>query len=210
MSLQDWVRRTRAPEPATVKREVTVIEPADLLDVDATDDPEAMPVLCCTGESVGAAAFSALWLKRIATSGRYAAAVSVRGQGNTPPAAGDADAYAHDVVQAAIDLPRQAVIIGHGLGAGWAALAAARYPAAALVLVAPKKMPKQPPKPVGSPPVLLAVSESQAQSKVVQAITDAYGVAPLTFSDAGDDVFKGPSAEGLLDAILSWLDRKKD
>jgi hypothetical protein len=90
-----------------------------------------------------------------------------------------------------------------------AALAAGRYPAAGLVLVSPQKFPKQPPKPVGGPPVLLVVSESEAQSKEAQAVTEAYGIAPLTFAGAPDDVFKGGAAEGLLDAILSWLDGKK-
>jgi pimeloyl-ACP methyl ester carboxylesterase len=163
VSLQAWVRRTRTPEPAPVEREVIVIEPMDLLDAEISDDPEASPVLCCTGESAGASAFNALWLKRIAGSGRHAAAVSVRGQGNTPAAPGGPDACAHDVVQAATGLPRQAVLVGHGRGAAWAALAAARYPAAALVLVAPRQMPKQPPKPVGAPRVLLAVGEADAQ-----------------------------------------------
>ncbi|GAB3223249.1 hypothetical protein GCM10027447_10790 [Glycomyces halotolerans] len=210
MSLQAWVRRTRTPEPAPVRREIAVVEPADLFDVETVDDPDASPVLCCTGDQAGAAAFGVLWLKRIAASGRYAAAVSVRGQGNTPAAPGGPEAFAHDVVQAAMTVPRQTVLIGHGLGAGWVALAAARYPAAAVVLVSPRKPPKQLPKPVGSPPVLLVVSEADAQSKETQAITDAYGVAPLTFPGAADDVFKGPGAEGLLDAILSWLQGKQD
>lgn len=208
MSLQAWVRRTRAPEPAAVRREVTVVEPADLFDVDITDDPDASPVLCCTGESVGAAAFVPLWLKRIAASGRHAAAVSVRGQGNTPAAPGGPDARAHDLVQAATGLPRQAVLIGHGRGAAWAALAAARYPAAALVLVSPQGMPKQPQKPVGAPRVLLAVGETETQSKEAQAVTETYGVAPLTFPGTAEDVFKGPAAEELLDALLSWLGRE--
>ncbi|MCH7232490.1 alpha/beta fold hydrolase [Glycomyces sp. L485] len=208
MSLQAWVRRTRTPEPAAVEREIAVIEPADLFDFEAQDDPDASPVLCCTGDGAGAAAFGVLWLKRIAGSGRYAAAVSVRGQGNTPAAPGGVEAYVHDVVQAAIAIPRRAVLVGHGRGAAWTALAAARYPADALVLVAPQKLPKSLPKPVGDPRVLLVVSESEAQSKQTQAVTDAYGVAPLTFPGASEDVFKGPGAEGLLDAILSWLNRK--
>ena len=208
MSLQAWLRRTRMPEPVAVEREVNVLEPADLFDVDAKDDPEASPVLCCSGEQTGAAVFGPLWLKRIAASGRCAAAVSVRGQGGTPAAPGGAEAYAHDVVQAAVGLPRQAVLIGHGVGAGWCALAAARYPVSALVLVAPRKFPKKPPRPVGEPPVMLAVSEAEAQSREVQAVTAAYGVAPLTFPGGSGEVFNGPNSEGLLDAVLSWLDRK--
>ncbi|WP_051392845.1 alpha/beta fold hydrolase [Glycomyces arizonensis] len=208
MSLQVWVRRTRTPEPASVKREIAVIEPSDLLEIEARDDPDASPVLCCTGESAGAAAFGGLWLKRIAGAGRYAAAVSVRGQGSTPAAPGGLEACAHDVVQAAIGLPRQAVLVGHGSGAAWAALAAGRYPAAALVLVSPQKMPKQPPRPVGEPKVLLAVGEAEAQSKEAQATAEAYGVAPLTFAGNSGDVFTGAGAEGLLDAVLSWLGSK--
>ena len=209
MSLQAWVRRTRAPEPAAVAREVAVVEPADLLDYETKDDPDASPLLCCTGDPAGASAFAHLWLKRIAGSGRYASAVSVRGQGNTPAAPGGADACAHDLVQAAIGVPRQSVLVGHGVGAHWAALAAARYPAAALVLVSPQRLPKRLPKPVGAPRVLLAVGDTESQSKEVQTVTDAYAVAPLTFGGAAGDVFKGPGAEELVDAILSWLDRRQ-
>lgn len=209
MSLTAWIRRARTPEPVPVRREIAVFEPADLFDIEIKDNPETNPVLCCTGDPAGAAAFNALWLKRIATSGRYAAAVSVRGQGGTPTADGGPEARAHDVVQAAVTVPRQAVLIGHGEGAAWAALAAGRYPAAGLVLVSPQRFPKQPPKPVGGPPVLLVVSESETQSKEVQAVSEAYGVTPLTFAGAPDDVFKGGAAEGLLDAVLSWLDSQK-
>jgi len=208
MSLTAWVRRARTPAPVAVAREFAYLEPADLFDLDIKDDPEASPALCCTGDPAGAAAFNALWLKRIAASGRYAAAVSVRGQGGTAVAEGGVEARAHDLVQAAVNVPRQAVLIGHREGASWAALAAGRYPAAGLVLVSPQKFPKQPPKPVGNPPVLLVVSESEAQSKEAQAVTDAYGVAPLTFAGSPDEVFKGPAAEGLLDAVLSWLANK--
>jgi pimeloyl-ACP methyl ester carboxylesterase len=220
MSLDAWVRRTRAPEPAAVARGLVAVAPEDVLDVGATVDPDLAPVLCVTGDPAGASAFQASWLGRIAAAGHYAAAVSVRGQGNTPDAEGGLEAFVNDVVQAATAVPRQTVLVGHGLGAAWAAHAAARYPAAALVLLAPAKVvrtpfpgvlrkPEAPPKPVGSPPVCLVVAESEAQSKQVQALTDAYGVAPLTFPGAAADVFKGPSAEGLLDAVLSWLDRKE-
>ncbi|MEV3935684.1 hypothetical protein AB0K52_06880 [Glycomyces sp. NPDC049804] len=209
MSLTAWSRRARTPEPVPVRREIAVFEPADLFDIEIKDNPETNPVLCCTGDPAGAAAFNASWLKRIATSGRYAAAVSVRGQGGTPAAAGGPEARAHDVVQAAVTVPRQTVLIGHREGAAWAALAAGRYPAAGLVLVSPLRVPKQLPKPVGEPPVLLVVSESETQSKEVQAVSDEYGITPLTFAGAPDDVFKGATAEGLLDTILSWLDAQK-
>ncbi|GAA2132949.1 hypothetical protein [Glycomyces algeriensis] len=209
MSLTAWVRRARTPEPVPVRREIAVFEPADLFDIEIKDNPETNPVLCCTGDPAGAAAFNALWLKRIASSGRYAAAVSVRGQGGTPTAEGGPEARAHDVVQAAVTVPRQTVLMGHGEGAAWAALAAGRYPAAGLVLVSPQRVPKQLPKPVGEPPVLLVVSESETQSKEAQAVADEYGITPLTFAGAPNDIFKGPAAEGLLDTVLSWLDAQK-
>jgi pimeloyl-ACP methyl ester carboxylesterase len=209
MSLTAWVRRARTPEPVPVRREIAVFEPADLFDIEIKDNPETNPVLCCTGDPAGAAAFNALWLKRIASSGRYAAAVSVRGQGNTPTAEGGPQARAHDVVQAAVTVPRQTVLMGHGEGAAWAALAAGRYPAAGLVLVSPQRVPKQLPKPVGEPPVLLVVSESETQSKEAQAVADEYGITPLTFAGAPNDIFKGPAAEALLDTVLSWLDAQK-
>ncbi|MFG3338841.1 hypothetical protein [Glycomyces sp. NPDC048151] len=209
MSLTAWVRRARTPEPSPVRREIAVFEPADLFDIEIKDNPETNPVLCCTGDPAGAAAFNALWLKRIASSGRYAAAVSVRGQGGTPAADGAQVARAHDVVQAAVTVPRQTVLIGHREGAAWAALAAGRYPAAGLVLVSPQKAPKQLPKPVGEPPVLLIVSESETQSKETQAFADEYGITPLTYAGAPDDVFKGAAAEALLDTVLSWLDSQK-
>lgn len=209
MSLTAWIRRARTPEPVPVRREIAVFEPADLFDIEIKDNPETNPVLCCTGDPAGAAAFNALWLKRIASSGRYAAAVSVRGQGGTPAADGGIEARAHDVVQAAVTVPRQTVLVGHGEGAAWAALAAGRYPAAGLVLLSPQRFPKQLPKPVGEPPVLLVVSESQTQSKEVQAVADEYGITPLTFAGAPDDVFKSAAAEGLLDTVLSWLDAQK-
>jgi pimeloyl-ACP methyl ester carboxylesterase len=209
MSLTAWIRRARTPEPVPVRREIAVFEPADLFDIEIKDNPETNPVLCCTGDPAGAAAFNALWLKRIASSGRYAAAVSVRGQGGTPAADGGLEARAHDVVQAAVTVPRQTVLVGHGEGAAWAALAAGRYPAAGLVLLSPQRFPKQLPKPVGEPPVLLVVSESQTQSKEVQVVADEYGITPLTFAGAPDDVFKSAAAEGLLDTVLSWLDAQK-
>ena len=67
MSLTAWVRRARTPEPVPVRREIAVFEPADLFDIEIKDNPETNPVLCCTGDPAGAAAFNALWLKRIAT-----------------------------------------------------------------------------------------------------------------------------------------------
>ena len=69
------------------------------------------------------------------SAGYPAYAMSLRGHGDS--GAGPATtlrAYAHDVVQVAARLPRQAVLIGHGVGGLAVANALARYPARAGVL----------------------------------------------------------------------------
>ena len=86
----------------------------------------------------GAWVFAEHWLGHAAARGFPAYALSLRGHGASGPAP-DATlrAYAHDVVQVAAGLPRQAVLVGHGAGALVVAHALARYPACAAVLVAP-------------------------------------------------------------------------
>jgi pimeloyl-ACP methyl ester carboxylesterase len=64
--------------------------------------------------------------------------MSLRGHGESGSAPKTTlRAYAHDVVQVVARLPRQAVLVGHGVGALAVAQALARYPARAGVLVAP-------------------------------------------------------------------------
>ena len=96
------------------------------------------PVLFVPGYGYGAWAFEEHWLEHAAQRGFPAYAMSLRGHGGSE-AVPDATlrAYAHDVVQVAASLPRQAVLVGHGAGALVVSRALARYPARAGVLVAP-------------------------------------------------------------------------
>ncbi|QOC91013.1 alpha/beta fold hydrolase [Micromonospora craniellae] len=96
------------------------------------------PLLFVPGYGHGAWVYAEHWLGHAAARGFPAYAVSLRGHGGSGPAP-DATlrAYAHDVVQVAAGLPRQAVLVGHGAGALVVAHALARYPARAAVLVAP-------------------------------------------------------------------------
>src|SRR5215216_338790 len=96
------------------------------------------PVLFGPGYGHGAWAFARHWLEHTADRGFPAYAMSLRGHGGSgaDPQARLRD-YVHDVTQVAAGLPRQAVLVGHGAGALVVAMALARYPARAGVLVAP-------------------------------------------------------------------------
>src|SRR4051794_1124468 len=93
-------------------------------------DEDRPPVLFVAGLCHGAWAFAEHWLDHTAARGFAAYAVSPRDRGGLR-------AYAHDVVQVAASLPRQAVLVGHGTGALVVARALGRYPARAAVLAAP-------------------------------------------------------------------------
>ncbi len=102
-------------------------------------DGDRPPVLFVPGFGHGAWAYAEHWLAHTAGRGYPAYAMSPRGHGtsgNTDRAA-SLRAYAHDVVQVAVGLPRQAVLVGHGVGALVLGRALARYPARAVVLVSP-------------------------------------------------------------------------
>jgi pimeloyl-ACP methyl ester carboxylesterase len=125
LRFEDWTD----PVPP-VAREVLSAAPA-------TDDG-LPPLLFVPGLGHGAWAFAEHWLPHAAGRGFPAHAVSLRGQGGSGAAPGtDLRAYAHDVVQVAAGLPRQAVLVGHGAGALVVARALTRYPARAAVLAAP-------------------------------------------------------------------------
>ena len=117
LRFDDWT----SPVPP-VRREVLRAMPAD--------DEGHPPLLFVPGLGHGAWAFAEHWLGHAASRGFAAQALSPREHG-------DFRAYAHDVVQVAASLPRQAVLVGHGAGALIVARALARYPARAAVLVAP-------------------------------------------------------------------------
>jgi pimeloyl-ACP methyl ester carboxylesterase len=96
------------------------------------------PLLFVAGYAHGAWAFAEKWLEHSAARGYAAYAMSLRGHGESGSAPKTTmRAYVHDVVQVAARLPRQAVLIGHGVGGLAVAAALARYPARAGVLVAP-------------------------------------------------------------------------
>jgi pimeloyl-ACP methyl ester carboxylesterase len=110
----------------------------EVLAATSAEPTDAPPVLFVPGFGHGAWVFEEHWLEHTAERGFPAYAMSVRGHG----ASGDAPkatlrAYAHDVTQVAAGLPRQAVLVGHGAGALVVAMALARYPARAGVLVSP-------------------------------------------------------------------------
>jgi pimeloyl-ACP methyl ester carboxylesterase len=96
------------------------------------------PLLFVPGFRHGAWVFAEHWLEHAAERGFPAYAMSLRGHGESADAPKTTlRAYTHDVVQVAARLPRQAVLIGHGVGGLAVARALARYPARAGVLVAP-------------------------------------------------------------------------
>jgi pimeloyl-ACP methyl ester carboxylesterase len=96
------------------------------------------PLLFVPGYLHGAWAFVEKWLEHAAGRGFPAYAMSLRGHGESGTAQRTTlRAYTHDVVQVAARLPRQCVLIGHGVGGLAVANALARYPARAGVLVAP-------------------------------------------------------------------------
>jgi pimeloyl-ACP methyl ester carboxylesterase len=116
--------------PRPVRREVLGAQPVDPAD--------APPVLFVPGFGHGAWVYAEHWLDHTADRGFPAYAMSLRGHGESGAAPkADLRAYAHDVTQVAAGLPRQAVLVGSGAGALVVAMALARYPARAAVLVSP-------------------------------------------------------------------------
>ncbi|GLY93382.1 alpha/beta hydrolase [Actinoplanes sp. NBRC 103695] len=113
---EDWTSPVRP-----VRREVLSVVP---------DDATEPPVLFVPGPAFGAWVFAEHWLGHAAGRGFPAHALTARAEGGLRE-------YAHDVVQVAAALPRQAVLVGHGVGATIVARALGRYPARAAVLVSP-------------------------------------------------------------------------
>jgi pimeloyl-ACP methyl ester carboxylesterase len=131
MRWREWASPVRP-----VQREVLTSQPAP--DGLTEADRVKPPLLFVAGYGHGAWAFAEHWLEHCAERGFAAYSMSLRGHGESGSAARTTlRAYAHDVVQVAARLPRQAVLIGHGVGGLAAAQAMARYPARAGVLVSP-------------------------------------------------------------------------
>ena len=119
-----------------VQREVLTSQP--IADELGQHDRNRPPLLFVPGYGHGAWAFAENWLEHCAARGYAAYAMSLRGHGESGSAPHTTiRSYTHDVVQVAARLPRQAVLIGHGVGALAVGRAMARYPARAGVLVAP-------------------------------------------------------------------------
>jgi pimeloyl-ACP methyl ester carboxylesterase len=125
------VRRREVARPVRpVRREVLTATP----EVDSSRPP----LLLVPGFGAGAWVYAEHWLDHAAGRGFRVHAMSVRGHGDSGRAPrASLRAYVHDVVQVAVSLPRQAVLVGHGAGALVVARALARYPARAAVLAAP-------------------------------------------------------------------------
>lgn len=132
MRWRDWSAPVRP-----VQREVLTSQPAKAEGYFETENVKP-PLLFVPGYGHGAWAFTEKWLEHAAERGYPAYAMSLRGHGDSGTAGRTTlRAYAHDVVQVAARLPKQAVLIGHGVGGLAVAHALARYPARAGVLVAP-------------------------------------------------------------------------
>lgn len=124
----DW---SFPPSPAT--RDVRSVLPVG--------QPGRPPLLFVHGFAQGSWCFAEHWMEYAADRGFPAYAVSLRGHegssGGQRRRRITMREYVHDVVQAAAGLPRQAILVGHGLGGLVVARALSRYPARAGVLVAP-------------------------------------------------------------------------
>jgi pimeloyl-ACP methyl ester carboxylesterase len=131
------------------------------------------PLLFVPGLGQGAWCFDEHWLPHAAGRGFSAYAVSLRGHGASE--GGDRIKrwklrdYVHDVVQAAVSLPEQPVIVGHSLGALVVQKAVERYPARAVVLVTP----------VGTQPVARSLAQVARQHPTDVLRTFVGGTLPL-------------------------------
>jgi pimeloyl-ACP methyl ester carboxylesterase len=145
------VREWAFPAPA-VRREVLRAEPAgsppsaEPADTPSSaepaeaDTPTRPPLLFV--HALGHAAWSwEEWLPAAADAGWSAHAVSLRAHGGSEGRSRFSRIrmaeYEHDVLQEATRLPRPPVVVAHSLGCVVAARVAARYPFAAVVLLAP-------------------------------------------------------------------------
>ncbi|MBB2941694.1 pimeloyl-ACP methyl ester carboxylesterase [Actinoplanes lutulentus] len=177
------------------------------------DDIGHPPLLFVPGTS--SPSFAEHWLGHAAGRGFSSYALS-------PRPGGDLRAQVHDTVQVAASLPRQAVLIGHGLGALVVARALGRYPARAAVLTAPVlsgwavarafSLFSRPvlPAPAGDPPVLVAGSpdDRAVKRKALDRAAAGYGGAPLLFPGMGHDLMLEEGWEEPIDAILDWLEKQ--
>ncbi|MGH3341891.1 MAG: alpha/beta hydrolase [Carbonactinosporaceae bacterium] len=134
----DWA----FPSPP-VRREMLARLPGTGSDPDPDPDTRSgrPPLLFVHDAGHGAWCFDEHWLPHAAGRGFPSYAVSLRGHGDSGGRPRLRRTllrdYLHDVLQAAVSLPTQPVIIGHAMGGLVVQRVLARYPARAGVLVAP-------------------------------------------------------------------------
>ena len=136
------MREWAFPAPP-VHREVLHAEPAASASPDERSGgatPPRPPLLFVHALGHGAWSWEQ-WLPAAADAGWSAHAVSLRAHGESEGRSRFARIrmaeYEHDVLQAAIRLPRPPVVVAHSLGCVVTTRVAARYPFAAIVLLAP-------------------------------------------------------------------------
>ncbi|WP_025272056.1 hypothetical protein [Haloglycomyces albus] len=206
MSFASWYERRLQEAPPSVKREVLSLEPTDALDYD--DQPiHPTPILLVPDAGHEARDCEKLWLPRLAAAGRNCAALNLRGQGQTPAdvRSNGIDTRSHDIVQTAISLRHQAVVMAFGDASDAVLESASRYPTAAVVLLNPTRIPKRLPDLVGGPSLCFVTTEESLHDKTMTELSSHYGATPLTVSQSKADLFEGPVAENSVDAVLSWL-----
>lgn len=110
----------------------------ELLEAHPDDPTEKPPILFVHGAAHGAWCWQN-WLQAAADAGHSAYAVSLSGHGGSRGSvlASHLGTYVADVARTAASLPRQPIIVGHSLGGLVVQRTVTRYPARAVVLVAP-------------------------------------------------------------------------
>jgi pimeloyl-ACP methyl ester carboxylesterase len=134
--------RTKVMEPLEWAFPPEPLRHREVLTLPATDgDGTRPPLLFVHGLSHGAWCWAEHWMPAAAARGWDTHAVSLRGHGGSE---GREDIrrwklrdYAHDVMQAIVDLPAPPVLVGHSMGALVVQRVLERYPAPASVLATP-------------------------------------------------------------------------
>lgn len=172
--------------------------------------PDAPPLLFLPDQDQPVDDYAAGWLPHAARRGHCAALLTPR-SARPPRTAAALRVAVHDAVQAAVTLPRRAVLCGFGAGALVARYAMARYPAAAVVLLSPPRPGRwrrlrlgAPEAPAGRPRVVVAgcPDDPHTSAAVLAAAAARHGGGPLLFPGRSGDLLAGEAGLAALDAIL--------
>ncbi|HEX5741779.1 MAG TPA: alpha/beta hydrolase, partial [Pilimelia sp.] len=183
----DWAAPV-APHPRRVLRR----------DPDAPH-PAAPPLLFLPDRRQPADEYAARWLPHAARRGHCAAVLAPRAA-DPPRTAAALRVAVHDAVQAAVALPRRAVLCGCGTGALVARYAMARYAAAAVVLLNPprpgwwrRRRLGAPEAPAGRPRVVVAgcPDDPDTSAAVLAGEAARHGGGPLLFPGRSGDLLGG-------------------